>query len=174
MKTKVLLKIVLLLLVALQLTACAKHNTDNYFDKTSYAVESVYESIKNKDADGIKKLLCDRLRNLPDVDQQIENFFDSIDGNVISADLESETVEKSSSSKDAYEYTEISAIGEIPSVITDTGKKYKTLYVFYTYIDKEKPDIEGIYCIVLATSSTDDGICIEMPKSVQDAPYSGD
>src|SRR5574344_500369 len=113
-------KIATLLLIIIFINFCFSGCLDfkeheDYFTKTRDVTMTVYSCVQNKDADGIKKLLCDRLRNLPDIDQQIQKFFDSIDGNVVSADIKNSSVSKSSSSKDAYEYTEISAIAKIPT-----------------------------------------------------------
>ena len=145
MKT-VLLSILLMLALVL-LSGCANKHEPGYFDQTVQASDMVLTYLSENNAEGIKELFCSRAKELPDIDEQIQGMLDYFDGKMVSYDKK--VVERTSYSKDDYVLTEISAYGQIGGIVTDTGKEYTELYVFYCAINVRQPDLVGIYKIVI-------------------------
>jgi len=148
-------KVILLItaMVMILLSSCSSKNNTNikndYFNKTMKATETILTCLSENNAEGIKKLLCQRTKELPDIDEKIQAMLNYFDGKVVSYNEGKKSVKKTSGSKDDDVWTEISAFGHIPEIVTDTGKKYKELYIFYCAIDAKEPDLVGVYAIVI-------------------------
>lgn len=116
-------KVIVLTMVIMLLSACAgKSNTvskNNYFDKTRDATETILTCLSENNADGIKKLLSQKTKNLPDIDTKIQAILDYFDGKVVSYNEEKKSVGKTSGSKDDGVWTEISAYGHIPEIVIE-------------------------------------------------------
>ncbi|MFA6940747.1 MAG: DUF5104 domain-containing protein [Clostridiaceae bacterium] len=161
-------KVILLIMAIMLLSSCSciknTGSKNNYFDKTMNATETILNCLSENNADGIKELLCQRTKELPDIDKQIQAMLDYFDGKVVSYNNEKKSVKKTSASKDDGVWTEISAYGHIPEIVTDTGKKYKELHVFYRYVDAKQPDLVGVTTIILTgADGTECYVSIEKP-----------
>lgn len=143
-------KVIALAMVMILLCSCSgKNNKNDYFNKTMNASKTILTCLSENNADGIKKLLCQRTKNLPDIDKQIQTMLVYFDGKVVSYNKNEMSVDETSGSKDDGVWTEVSAYGHIPEIVTDTGKKYKELFIFYCAIDAKEPDLVGVYAIVI-------------------------
>lgn len=106
--------------------------------------EIIINSVKNKDLDSLKEILCEALKEKEDVDTQIQDFFEFLDGNITSHDIPYGSVR---SKKTTPEETILLGLGgEISNIKTDKGKNY--LIMFYSYnINKEHDDYVGVVSI---------------------------
>ncbi|SEP72831.1 protein of unknown function [Lachnospiraceae bacterium RM5] len=109
--------------------------------------ETIIESINNKDTDQMKKLFCDLYQDNTELEWDINDFFDCIDGNIVSYELnDSEEMEKTlvEDGEIVFDYESIS----IEKIMTNKKQKYD-IYVAMYWIDKEHEEVEGITQISL-------------------------
>lgn len=149
-------KVIALTMVMMLLSACnSKNNTGkkvDYFNETMNATNTILTYLSENNADGIKELLCQRTKRLPDIDKQIQAMLDYFDGKVVSYNKEKRSVGKTSASKDDLVMTEIWSYGEFPEIVTDKGKKYKKLLIGYCAINAKEPDLVGVFNVIIEGS----------------------
>lgn len=99
--------------------------------------EYIMECIVNKDKEGLKSVFSKNIAETHDLDKEIDEFFDFIDGEIISYD-EPEGHEGGYAMKDG-EYTDKKLYGWTENVISDTGKEYDINFLMYEiYTSNEK------------------------------------
>lgn len=108
--------------------------------------QNILDCFDNEDVQGLKELLCPKTQGMEDIDKQIREGFDFLDGKVVSFDEnvsndESESVDHGTTEK-------LSHTLHIEDITTDTGGTYK-LYVSINLIYIEDEDREGITVITI-------------------------
>ena len=109
--------------------------------------ETIIESINNKDTYQMKKLFCDLYQDNIELEWDINDFFDCIDGDIVSYELnDSEEMERTlvEDGEIVFDYESIS----IEKIMTNKKQKYD-IYVAMYWIDKEHEEVEGITQISL-------------------------
>ncbi len=142
MDNKVKMKFsIIMICILLNCVACT---SVEHVDKEKIHKESEQwmECIVKEDADALFEYLAPRIQsNKEEVMEQMEAFFEAIDGKIISYEYdgfygEDEHIEDG---KTVY----YSCHPKYPSVITDSGKEYSIKFTFED-VWKERPECEGI------------------------------
>lgn len=121
-------------MVMILLSSCSgKNNKNDYFNKTMNASKTILTCLSENNADGIKKLLCQRTKRMPDIDKQIQAMLVYFDGKVVSYNKNEMSVDETSGSKDDGVWTEVWAYGHIPEIVTDTGKIQRFTHILLCY-----------------------------------------
>lgn len=112
--------------------------------------QEIINYFNSEDTSLLKELLCERSQSLNDIEEQIQDAFYFIDGNIISFNedvngMESESIEHGTKTKEMRE--------SIIRVITDNENSY-TIYVTENLIYSKDPKREGITEIII--KNTDD------------------
>ena len=119
---------------------------DEVNQEAERVVNIVINALKEKDADAIKNLFSEYARKEDsDIDKQIEDMFNFIDGNIVST---GEILAGYSGGSTSAERGDIKTLysGSIYDVTTDKGKTYFiTIYGIYNFNWNE--DKEGVYLI---------------------------
>lgn len=115
--------------------------------------EEILNNIQGRDADSLKEMFCERTKKTYDLDKEIAQAFEFIDGEIISYDKP----DKGSQSKSTtpQETTELSFGGHIDNIKTDTGKNYKIEF-YYNHICAEDEEYVGIEFIDIIDEDTYD------------------
>ena len=120
--------------------------------KETQQAEDVFNYLKDKDAEGLKSLFCDKIiESSEDLDDQIKEAMDFFDGKIVS--YEQISSGSGGSSNRNGKTVELSATPHIKGIITDTGEKYEVFfntYIIYT-------DYEDRVGISQLTIKSDDG-----------------
>ena len=144
------LTVILLIMVAF--TGCSFINKDtekneDYQSPKEYATEQseyIMECIVNKDKEGLKSVFSKHIAETHNLDKEIDEFFEFIDGEIISYD-EPEGYEGGYRMRYG-EYTEKVLTGEINNILTKNGANYSVGMRMYS-IYKENRDHEGVSII---------------------------
>ena len=108
--------------------------------------ETIINCVKNKDLDSLKEILCEKLKSKDDIEVEIQELFDFIDGNIISYD---EPIGRVRGGKTTPEETILKkAGGHIESIVTDTGRHY-LIQFSSCIINKGNEDYIGVYSITI-------------------------
>ena len=147
--------LVILLLAVIMLTGCSYiEKKSNYQPPLEIATEQseyIMECVVNKDKEGLKSIFSKHVAETHDLDKEIDEFFEFIDGDIISYD-EPEGNEGGYTRRDG-EYTEKELTGVIRNIQTDKGKIYSIGYRSY-YIYKSNEDYVGIQIINIRDENT--------------------
>ena len=139
---KKILSYIMLLIVTTMLFSCGDPNYISPGECGKKQKETIMEALKTRDAEKLKEVLAKAMQNQENIDEEINNLINFIDGNIISYD---DTMGVSSNSGRSDEkgwiYREYS--GEIENIVTDTGKKYRLKFYNY-YINRKHKDYEGV------------------------------
>lgn len=103
--------------------------------------EIIIKSIMGKDAESVKDILCPYLKNRAEMDQEIETFFDFIDGAIISYDEPKGSI-SGGNLKEGRVIKE-SLSGNIENIRTENGRHYRIAYGSYSEY-KEHPEYVGV------------------------------
>jgi len=152
-------QLAVVLLVMVVLTGCSFINKDE--DKKEenqtpkeYATEQseyIMECIVNKDKEGLKSVFSKHIAETHDLDKEIDEFFEFIDGEIVSYD-EPEGHEGGYKMKEG-EYTEKKLYGEIDNIKTDKGKTYSIGYQSYS-IYKSNEEYVGVRIVNIRDEDT--------------------
>lgn len=165
-KTKKLLQLTIICTSALSLTAFLSGCgiLDNVIDNIKRQSElpsnleiaqELAACFNDKDTSALKEMLCERSQDLDDIDEQIQDAFDFIDGNIISFD---ENVTGSEGKSNRYgTTTELDRFFSIDDIVTDTKQEY-SIYVSENLIYLNDPKREGITQIIIENESDDSKI----------------
>ena len=104
----------------------------------------IMESLISKDAATLENMLSSGIRSRPETKEQIEEFLNYIDGNIIDYSEPTGGINSKKVRDGKVVFQQI--YGDVLEVKTDTGKKYR---VQYCAIQKDtyQKDKEGVYCI---------------------------
>lgn len=143
---KKILAYIMLLIVTLMLGGCGD---SNYVTPDQYAKNQnkiIMESLKVKDKEKLKKALAEAMQNQENIDEEIDNLINFIDGNIVSYDEPGGSVQTKESTQQGITLEALS--GCTRNIVTDSGKKYET--EFYSYhINEEHADYVGVSMIVI-------------------------
>lgn len=104
--------------------------------------EQVFDSVRNHDKEKLKSLFCKKLQETHDLDKEIDEFFDFIDGEIISYDEpDGGPGVGKRTAEDGLIIDQIT--GEIYNIKTDTGKTYSIVECAYR-IYKSDESLVGI------------------------------
>jgi len=138
--------LVILLLAVIMLTGCSyvekKSNYQSPLEIATEQSEYIMECIVNKDKEGLKSVFSKHIAETHDLDKEIDEFFNFIDGEIISYDAP-EGNEGGYTRKDG-EYTEKVLNGYIRKIETDNKKHYEIISNSY-YIYKNNKEYEGVF-----------------------------
>lgn len=119
--------------------------------------QELLNCFNNEDASALKEMLCERSRKLDDIDEQIQDAFDFIDGDITSFN---ENVTGSEGKSTRYgTTTELDRFFSIDEILTDTEQEY-TIYVSENLIYQNDPKREGITQITIEDESDESKITI--------------
>ena len=120
--------------------------------------KALIDCFNEKDMNGLKALLCERTRELTDIDDQIVTGFDLLDGKIISFNEQSLTSYEGKS----IEYgktTHLERKWSILDIETETNENYE-IYVQVYYIYEEDKRREGIAKFVVIRISDNEKLTI--------------
>ena len=112
--------------------------------------KNLLDCFSNKNAEGLKELLCKRTQDLVDIDEQILAGFDFFSGRVVSFD-EKQLSDTGSSSEENGKITRLERSWSIHDITTDTGDIYE-IYVHKYYVWLDDNSREGISQISISGS----------------------
>ena len=101
----------------------------------------IMEALKAKDKEKLKKVLAKAMQNQENIDEEIDNLMNFIDGNIVSYDIGGVSSPSGETDEDGWVYRVYD--GETENIITDTGKKYELKYYMY-YVNRNHKDYEGV------------------------------
>jgi len=139
-----------ILLAGLVLMGCNYiYRNKDYQTPEEYATEQseyIMKCVVNKDKEGLKSVFSKHIAETHDLDNEIDEFFGFIDGEIISYD---EPVgRESGASMENGEYIERRLNGWTKNIMTGTGKKYHISFMIYQ-IYKEDEDKVGVKRITI-------------------------
>ena len=137
--------------------------------------EIIINCVKNKDINSLKEILCEKLKSEDNIDTQIQELFDFIDGNIISHDEPigrvggGETTPKGTILQKTY--------GKIQNIVTDTEKHY-SIQFSACVINKGNEDYIGVSSITILDKDKYDpetgygengskGIGVQIPEPIR-------
>ncbi len=82
--------------------------------------EAIIKAVVNEDKEALKKMFCQHIKDTHDLEQEINDFLNSIDGEVVSYDEPKGSY--SSGVRDENGVTEVELMGEIRNIETDSKK----------------------------------------------------
>ena len=152
--------LVFILLVMVVLTGCSLINKDEdekeeYQSPKEYATEQseyIMECIVNKDKEGLKSVFSKHIAETHDLDKEIDEFFEFIDGKIVSYD--EPTGYEGSYEMRAGEYYKKELGGDTKNIVTDAEKKYHIGFLSYQIYEKDE-DYIGVDIIAI-TEVTDE------------------
>ena len=123
----------------LSLASCSERHPAN---KAKREAKKIFECIRNEDTKKLNKLFSEDVRDTHDLDDEWDDFFDAIDGNIVSYGKISTRGEGGHYDFGRTTYSDICIA--IEDVKTDTGMTYKEIGYYQVRIDKAHPEREGI------------------------------
>lgn len=147
MKWEKILSYIMFLIVTVTLCGCGDPNYMTPEQIGQKQNETIIEALKAKDKEKLKKVLAKAMQNQENIDEEIYNLINFIDGNIISYDdigLASPGEGSSDEQGLIYEVYD----GETQNIVTDTGKKYELEYFMY-YVNRNHKDYEGVFQVWL-------------------------
>lgn len=138
-------KVLVLFLTAsiIILSGCGKRHIQPWRVAKQYA-ETAIDCTIRRDIEGIKEMFCEEIQETHDLDEEIEELLDFIDGNIISYDEPDGKPSGSSSDWDGVIDQAIS--GYIDEIKTDKGGRYRINVYGFTEHRNHKEYI-GITCM---------------------------
>ena len=144
---KKILAYLIILITIVTLYGCGDPNYKTPEQIGQMKNETIMEALKAKDKEKLKKVLAKAMQNQENIDEEIDNLMNFIDGNIVSYDdVELAFPGEGKSDEDGWIYRVYD--GETENIITDTGKKYKLKYYMYN-VNRNHKDYEGIIQVIL-------------------------
>lgn len=162
---KKILSYLIILIAIVTLYGCGNPNYKTPEQIGQMKNETIMAALKTKDKEKLKNILAKAMQNQENIDEEIDNLMNFIDGNIVSYDeigLASPGRGSSDEKGLIYEVYD----GETENIVTDTGKKYELKYYMY-YVNRNHKDHEGIFQVILYDTEIyteennypDNGIC---------------
>ena len=164
-------RFIIILLAVLVLTGCSVTNKtdekkEEYQSPKEYATEQseyIMECIVNKDKQGLKSVFSEHISETHDLDKEIDEFFEFIDGEIVSYD-EPEGYE-GGYTMEYGKYKEKELYGEIDNIKTDKGKTYSIGYQsYYIYISNESREGINVISIIDEDTWTKHGVDVDVEQ----------
>ena len=144
---KKILVYITILIVTVTLCGCGDSNYKTPSEIGQMKNKTIMEALKAKDKEKLKTVLAKAMQNQENIDEEIDNLMNFIDGNIVSYDdVELAFPGEGKSDEDGWIYRVYD--GETENIITDTGKKYKLKYYMYN-VNRNHKDYEGIIQVIL-------------------------
>ena len=144
---KKILAYLIILITIVTLYGCGDPNYKTPEQIGQMKNETIMEALKAKDKEKLKKVLAKAMQNQENIDEEIDNLMNFIDGNIVSYDdIGIASPGRGSSDEQGLIYRVYD--GETENIITDTGKKYKLHYATY-YVNRNHQDYVGVIQIKL-------------------------
>ena len=124
--------------------------------------EEIIEYVVNKDKEGLKSVFSKHISETHNLDKEIDEFFEFIDGEIVSYDTPEGSM--GGGRKRDGEYVERTTGGQIENIITSTGNKYMISFMTY-YICEENKDKEGVSVLGVVDANSYKG---EIPYQTYD------
>ena len=137
-KMKKIIYILTSLIMLISFTSC----DEEYKPPDQIATETqaeIMDCFLNGNQERIKEMLCERCKNLPDIDEQVKKAFEFIDGEIVSYNED-----HWGSACGASERKDMG--GHTSEIITDKGTEYTIGYKAWL-TNEENPDLVGVYLI---------------------------
>ena len=152
-------RFIIILLAVLVLTGCSVTNKtdekkEEYQSPKEYATEQseyIMECIVNKDKQGLKSVFSEHISETHDLDKEIDEFFEFIDGEIVSYD-EPEGYE-GGYTMEYGKYKEKELQGEIKNIKTNKDEKYGISIHIYQIHENDKDKVGVNYISVLDENS---------------------
>jgi len=149
----------------LLLTSCSNINnilSNRESEKIKQMSTDILTCITENDKESFKKLFCERSRNIPGFDEQVDAMFEFCNGTVYFTDSTIKTIASGGSSTQKGERVEWYVNPEIPyfRVLTDTdsGEKefrhYSIRYSWYITYESDKA-VEGLHGLKIELLNVD-------------------
>ena len=139
---KKILSYIMILIVIVTLYGCNDPNYKTPEEIGQMKNKTIMEALKAKDKEKLKKVLARALQNQENIDEEINNLINFIDGNIISYDdIGIASPGKGSSDEKGLIYEVYD--GGTKNIVTDTGKKYYLHYATY-YVNRNHQDYVGV------------------------------
>ena len=126
---KKILAYLIILITIVTLYGCGDPNYKTPEQIGQMKNETIMEALKTKDKEKLKKVLAKAMQNQENIDEEIDNLMNFIDGNIVSYDIGGVSSPRGRSDEDGWVYRVYD--GETENIVTDTGKKYKLKYYMY-------------------------------------------
>ena len=136
-----------------------------YVDIKEYSriqAEEIIECVVRKDKEGLKSVFSKHISETHNLDKEIDEFFEFIDGEIVSYDTPEGSM--GGGRKRDGEYVERTTGGQIENIITSTGNKYMISFMTY-YICEENKDKEGVSVLGVVDANSYKG---EIPYQTYD------
>ncbi len=141
----------LLMMLVITLTGCLNSGKSTMTPEKATKEQGIkiMESIKNKDAQALKSILCPYIQSHhQNLDNEISGLFEFIDGVIISNDAPK--ANPSAGTTTAEEgWVERYTTGNIRNIKTSTNRVYSITYSYYL-VNKKHPEQLGITDIVIS------------------------
>lgn len=139
----------LIVIIVTTLCSCSKTNSSNITVKGQ--CDEIIRCFNEKDSDGLKSMFCETVKKTENLDEQIENAFDFIDGEITSYDY---LIGSESKSVDEGKVTKKRVYPWITEILTDKNRKYEMQFDSYI-IYENKDEAIGIICIEIFDREAD-------------------
>ena len=141
MKWEKILSYIMFLIVTVTLCGCGDSNYKTPSEIGQMKNKTIMEALKAKDKEKLKNVLAKAMQNQENIDEEIDNLMNFIDGNIVSYDIGGVSSPRGRSDEDGWVYRVYD--GETENIVTDTGKKYELKYYMY-YVNRNHKDYEGV------------------------------
>lgn len=144
---KKILSYIMILIVIVTLYGCNYPNYKTPSEIGQMKNETIMEALKAKDKVKLKQVLAKALQSQVNIDEEINNLINFIDGNIISYDdIGIASPGRGSSDEKGLIYEVYD--GETENIVTDKGKRYELEYFMY-YVNRNHKDYEGVFQVIL-------------------------
>ena len=142
------LAVLLLAAMLCSLASCSERHPGH---KAKREAARIFEYIKDGNTKKLNKLFSDDVRDTHDLDDEWDDFFDAVDGNIVSYGS------ISSGGEEVYiDYGKVTysmVVVNINDVKTDTGMVYESISYNQIRVDKKHPEREGIGLFSLVSAA---------------------
>ena len=146
---------VLLALVMIFLTGCF-NSSEEYYTPGEIARQQgqdIIHHIQNRDSESLKAMLCENLKSRANIDSEIEELFNFIDGEIISYDEPNGSIQSKSTTPQGTD--KLGIHGDVCNIKTSTGKTYVVKFYSYLVYLEEEENV-GVASITLFNHDTYD------------------
>lgn len=143
---KRILSCIMIIVTTVMLYGCNDPNYKTPSEIGQMKNEIIMEALKARDKEKLKQVLAKALQNQENIDAEIDNLINFIDGNIISYDIGLALPGRGSSDEKGLIYEVYD--GKTQNIVTDKGKRYYLHYATY-YVNRNHQDYVGVIQIKL-------------------------
>lgn len=137
MRIKILIGVMLICMLSL-LTGCVA-SKERYISPDEIARQqsvAIMEAVKEQDAEALKEMFCEHVKSTHELDHEIEEFFEFIDGEIISYDTPFGGTKAKSTTTERTEAIKLT--GHTYNIKTDNEKTYEIGFNSYQVYVKDE------------------------------------